>query len=121
MLSFLSDQFCSLVFALSNIYFIGCIYANGNLQDGFNPDWQKCSAATPLWPVVFLLGSGPLFVRLVQSIRRFSDSNHIMHLINVSYLYIYRLSVLTFEHIQGGKYATGIIGYFCFYLWRRQG
>jgi len=88
MLPSFSDQFCSLTFTLSHLYFVGCIYANGFVH-GFDPDWQKCSIPTSRWPVGFVFAALPLFVRLVQCVRRFVDSKLDMHLINVSFLRIY--------------------------------
>ncbi|KAF8220925.1 EXS-domain-containing protein [Tricholoma matsutake] len=96
------DQFCSFIFTFSNFYFIGCVYANGSLKS-LDPNWETCSSITQRWPAVFTLASLPLLFRLLQSIRRFVDSKHVMHLIN------------------GGKYGTGIISYLCFYIWRQQG
>lgn len=98
----MGDQFCSFIFTFSNFYFIGCVYANGSLKS-LDPNWETCSSITQRWPAVFTLASLPLLFRLLQSIRRFVDSKHVMHLIN------------------GGKYGTGIISYLCFYIWRQQG
>ena len=73
-----SDQFCSLVFTISNFYFLGCAYSGG-----FDAHWVKCM--TPArWGVPFVLASLPLLARLVQSIRRWADSKLVTHLINVS-------------------------------------
>lgn len=90
MLPFLSDQFCSFIFTFSNFYFIGCVYANGSLKS-LDPNWETCSSITQRWPAVFTLASLPLLFRLLQSIRRFVDSKHVMHLINVSHLRIHRV------------------------------
>ncbi|KAF9568304.1 EXS-domain-containing protein [Agrocybe pediades] len=92
----MGDQFCSLTFTLSNLYFFVCVYA-----DDFGQDWAKCRVTSLSWPVYFVLGSLPLFIRLVQSIKRYADSKLITHLIN------------------GGKYASGIVSALFFYLWRR--
>lgn len=73
-----SDQFCSLVFTLSNLYFIGCAYSGG-----FNDHWLQC-IGNRNWGVPFVLASLPLLVRLVQSVKRWVDSRLITHLINVS-------------------------------------
>ncbi|TFK38118.1 EXS-domain-containing protein [Crucibulum laeve] len=94
----MGDQFCSLIFTLSNLYLFACVYA-----DGFSPNWRKCGSSSPHWPVAFTLAALPLFVRLVQSIKRYADSKLITHLIN------------------GGKYGSGIISYFFYFLWRHQG
>ncbi|KAF9458973.1 EXS-domain-containing protein [Collybia nuda] len=94
----LGDQFCSLVFTLSNLYLFGCVYASG-----LDETWRKCGSSNPRWYLAFLLASLPSFVRLVQSIRRYADSKLSTHLIN------------------GGKYGSGIVAFFFFYLWRHQG
>ncbi|KAH8084370.1 EXS family protein/ERD1/XPR1/SYG1 family protein [Cristinia sonorae] len=67
----MGDQFCSLIFTLSNLYFIPC--------------------------------SLPLLSRAIQSLRRYHDSKLFTHLIN------------------GGKYATGIVYYLSYYIWRNHG
>ncbi|EPQ52134.1 hypothetical protein GLOTRDRAFT_80314 [Gloeophyllum trabeum ATCC 11539] len=51
----------------------------------------------------FVLASLPLFVRLVQSVKRWYDSRLITHLIN------------------GGKYGFGIVMYGMYYNWRYHG
>jgi hypothetical protein len=84
-LRFLSDQFCSLIFSLSNLYFVGCVYTH-RLDGNFDADWHACSFPTKVWPGIFVLAALPLCARLVQCIRRFSDSGHLMHLINVGFL-----------------------------------
>ncbi|KAI0252472.1 EXS family-domain-containing protein, partial [Lactifluus subvellereus] len=94
----LGDQLCSLAFPLSNIYFIACSYARGFHSSSL----QKCGRPAP-WGIPFVLGALPLVVRFVQSIRRWWDSRLITHLIN------------------GGKYFTGIVFSFCYYLWRHNG
>ncbi|KAF8966563.1 EXS-domain-containing protein, partial [Flammula alnicola] len=91
----MGDQFCSLVFTLSNIYFFVCVYV-----DNFSDNWEKCSVTSDHWPIAFVLGSLPLFIRLVQSVKRYNDSKLITHLIN------------------GGKYGSGIISYLFFFMWR---
>ncbi|KAI0763435.1 EXS-domain-containing protein [Trametes elegans] len=95
----MGDQFCSLVFTLSHLYFVGCVYATG-LDSG----WRRCTTNPgPKWGVPFLLASLPLLVRLVQSVKRWVDSRLITHLIN------------------GGKYGSGIIQYLFYFIWREQG
>ena len=76
-----SDQFCSLVFTLSNLYFLACTYANN-----FHLDvWERCGTASRAgYVAAFAVGALPLLVRLVQSIRRYYDSGLVTHLINVS-------------------------------------
>jgi xenotropic and polytropic retrovirus receptor 1 len=73
------DQFCSLVFMLSNLYFLGCAY-NGE----FDSALQRCNSFASGWPITFALSALPFVVRLVQSVKRYADSGLITHLINVS-------------------------------------
>jgi len=94
----LGDQLCSLAFPLGNIYFVACSYARG-FQSHSSPECNK----PHLWGVPLLLAVLPSVARLGQSIRRWWDSRLITHLIN------------------GGKYLTGIMYYFCYYLWRHNG
>ncbi|KAI0298702.1 EXS-domain-containing protein [Multifurca ochricompacta] len=95
-LVFLSrDQLCSLAFPLSNIYFIACAYVRGFHSDQF----QKCNKPVH-WGVPFLLAALPFVARFSQSIRPYSFHS---------------------LHIQGGKYLTGIMYFFCYYLWRHKG
>ncbi|KAF8068754.1 EXS-domain-containing protein [Lyophyllum atratum] len=95
----MGDQFCSLVFTLSNFYLFGCVYARG-----FDSDWTKCGVSrSPQWAVSFVLASLPLFIRVVQSLKRYYDSGLVTHLIN------------------GGKYGSGILSNLFFYIWRHQG
>ncbi|KIP07309.1 hypothetical protein PHLGIDRAFT_42215, partial [Phlebiopsis gigantea 11061_1 CR5-6] len=93
----MGDQFCSLVFTISNFYFLGCAYSGG-----FGTHWTQCMTPTR-WGVPFVLASLPLLARLVQSIRRWVDSKLMTHLIN------------------GGKYGAGIVYYFFYFNWRHQG
>lgn len=76
-----SDQFCSLVFSLTHIYFTGCAYKNH-----FPPNvFTVCGVQTKAgWSVQFVLAVLPFVVRLVQSVRRYVDSRLPTHLINVS-------------------------------------
>jgi hypothetical protein len=79
------DQLCSMAFTLSNLYFVGCVYAGG-FDSAINPI-QRCgsSSTTPIsaWSFAFILAALPNFIRLVQSIRRYYDSKMILHLVNV--------------------------------------
>lgn len=74
------DQFCSLVFTLSNLTLIGCVYSQG-----FDAEWRKCGSASRLWPLAFVLAVLPFLVRFIQSIRRYVDSKLTTHLINVRF------------------------------------
>ncbi|KAF9051368.1 EXS-domain-containing protein [Panaeolus papilionaceus] len=101
----MGDQFCSLVFTLSNLFLIACTYAHN-----FPEDWSaKCSSSQGAgpgghgWLFAFALASVPFVIRLVQSVKRYLDSKLITHLIN------------------GGKYANGIISYFFYFLWKHSG
>lgn len=73
-----SDQLCSLVFTLSNLYMLACVYA-----EGFPDDWSTCTNQSKTWPVAFMLSALPFVIRLVQSIKRYADSGLVTHLINV--------------------------------------
>ena len=77
--NFRSDQFCSLVFTLSNLFFVACAYS-----EGLDADWRKCTSEHKLWGIPFLLAALPLLVRTVQSVKRWFDSRLVTHLINVS-------------------------------------
>ncbi|KAF5381280.1 hypothetical protein D9615_008351 [Tricholomella constricta] len=95
----MGDQFCSLVFTLSNMYLFACVYARG-----FDDDWTKCGVTgSPRWPVAFVLASLPFLIRLVQSVKRYCDSGLATHMIN------------------GGKYGSSIVSNLFFYVWRHQG
>lgn len=80
MISSNRDQFCSLVFTLSNLYFVACAYTRN-----FDSDWEQCTR-NRIWGVPFVLAILPFVVRLVQSIKRWFDSGLGTHLINVGYL-----------------------------------
>jgi len=77
------DQFCSMLFTLSNLYLFGCVYANG-----FSLDWRKCGGTSPHWPVSFVLTTLPFAIRVIQSIKRYVDSGLVTHLINVCWFCI---------------------------------
>jgi xenotropic and polytropic retrovirus receptor 1 len=111
---FNSDQFCSMVFVFSNLYFFGCVYA-----EGFTEDWQDCGLQTSNWAVVFILAILPFLVRSIQSIRRYLDSGLATHLINVScqFLFCIQCSIA----LQAGKYAAGIVSFLMYFMWRHSG
>ncbi|KAJ7666139.1 EXS-domain-containing protein [Mycena polygramma] len=94
----MGDQFCSLVFTLSNLDLVVCLYV-----DGFSSSWRKCSSSSKLWPLSSTLAILPFLVRLIQSIKRYADSGLNTHLIN------------------GGKYGAGIVAYVCYFIWRHKG
>ncbi|KAG1862041.1 EXS family protein/ERD1/XPR1/SYG1 family protein [Suillus subalutaceus] len=141
----LGDQFCSLVYSLSNFYFVGCFYsqyfpyvpsyvnASSSQQNtsmaivprffsssqmsslvprdnvlssaydsAVQEAWSTCGAESH-WGPYFVLAMLPFLVRFVQSVRRYRDSKLPSHLINA------------------GKYGMGMVYYFCYYLWKRDG
>jgi len=73
-----SDQLCSMVFSLSNLSTFICVYVNG-----FKEDWANCRSQSNAWPIAFVLAALPFLFRLTQSIKRYTDSGLITHLINV--------------------------------------
>ncbi|KAI9568027.1 EXS-domain-containing protein [Boletus coccyginus] len=102
----LGDQLCSLVYSLSNLYFVGCFYirfANSAPAYDFQVEeaWSTCTVAQN-WRWYYFLGMLPFLARFLQSLRRYWDSNHPVHLINA------------------GKYAMAIICYLCYCYWRHQ-
>ena len=115
---FYRDQFCSLSFSLTNLYFIGCIYSSGFSA----PNWdRRCNTKGPEWVIHFLLAGLPCFCRLAQSLRRWYDSRLGAHLINVSNPYLFGAKIRLTPASKGGKYASGILMYWFYYLWRHHG
>ncbi|KAJ7108541.1 EXS family-domain-containing protein [Mycena epipterygia] len=94
----MGDQFTSLVFSLSNLPLLACVWSGG-----LGPEWRMCGNVSRFWPLAFVLGVLPFFVRFVQSIKRYVDSKLNTHLINA------------------GKYGAGIINYLFYFLWRHRG
>ncbi|KAF7325791.1 Signal transduction protein [Mycena kentingensis (nom. inval.)] len=94
----LGDQLCSLVFTLSNLCFVACLY-----EEGFTTNWRRCGSKSSLWPLSFVLATLPFLIRLVQSIKRYVDSGLDTHMVNA------------------GKYASGIVAYLCYFIWRHKG
>lgn len=96
----MGDQFCSLGFTLSNLYFTSCAYA----YNFPSTVWEQCGTQSQVgWSMSFVLTMLPLLARMIQSVRRYYDSDLSIHLINA------------------GKYGSGIIYYFFFFLWRYHG
>ena len=67
-----------------------------------------------------------LLLRLVQSLRRYVDSNSTIHLINVSLgSFVLPNGMKRIDtrpaHVQGGKYGFGIVQYFFYFLWQHHG
>ncbi|KAG6379562.1 EXS family-domain-containing protein [Boletus reticuloceps] len=103
----LGDQCCSLVYSLSNLYFVGCFYTRfANYVSTYDPQvqeaWSTCSV-TQNWTWYYLLSMLPFMVRFMQSLRRYRDSKNFIHLINA------------------GKYTIAIIYYLCYFYWKHQG
>ena len=110
------DQFCSLVFTLSNLYFVACVY-RGDFIEGS----QRCKPSRA-WPIMFFLSALPSIVRLVQSLKRYADSRLITHLINVRPCHQFEVpdSLMT-SYVQGGKYGAGIFYYLFYAIWSSRG
>lgn len=79
---FSSDQFCSLIFTMGNLYIFACSYANG-----FDNWRTKCGSTTKAWPAAFSLAMLPLLIRVIQSGKRYVDSRLGTHLINVGFFF----------------------------------
>ena len=79
-----SDQFCSLIFTLSNMYFVVCAYASGD----FDNSLQTCLPSNQNWAAFFILAALPLFIRVIQSVKRYSEAKLTSHLINVSFIFL---------------------------------
>jgi len=93
----MGDQWCSLTFTLSNLYFVGCAY-----QANWDNVWNTCNLGWR-WGLPFFLTSLPSIIRLIQCIKRWADSGLKIHLIN------------------GGKYTSSIVAYVAYYMWRHNG
>ncbi|CAE6434665.1 unnamed protein product [Rhizoctonia solani] len=91
----LGDQFCSLVYTMSNMYFLICAYA-----DHWERIEQRCQLEQH-WTVPLVLSTIPFIIRFVQCIRRYIDSKHRHHLTNAV------------------KYVASIIYYLTYYIWRK--
>lgn len=94
---FVADELNSLVYPLSNLWFIGCAY---------NKHWPSDTySACPTggnWVHALLLVI-PGLIRLIQCLKRYKDSRLSIHLINA------------------GKYLSVIIQYSLFSVWRSRG
>ncbi|KIK38861.1 hypothetical protein CY34DRAFT_90270 [Suillus luteus UH-Slu-Lm8-n1] len=119
-----TDFWLGLAYSLTNFYFVGCFYSryfpyipshhntsslmprDTSIWSAHDPAvqdaWTTCGTALN-WGSYFVLAMIPFAVRLLQSLRRYKDSKLPTHLINA------------------GKYGMGIVYYFCYYLWRRDG
>jgi len=94
----MGDQFCSLVYTTTNLYFFSCSYITN-----FNNPWKECVPRPNNWVYYWLLAALPNLIRLVQSIKRYVDSKLYTHLIN------------------GGKYTSSVVSYLVYYSWRGRG
>ncbi|KAJ7359367.1 EXS-domain-containing protein [Mycena albidolilacea] len=94
----MGDQFCSLVFTLSNLNLVVCLYV-----EGFNSNWRNCGSSSQYWPLSFFFAILPFLCRVLQSFKRYADSGLNTHLINA------------------GKYGAGIVSYLCYFIWRHKG
>ncbi|KAF8558288.1 EXS-domain-containing protein [Imleria badia] len=103
----LGDQFCSLMYSISNVYFIGCFYRRWSLlSSAYDPlaqeAWSTCGIPRN-WGGYYLLGMLPFLARFVQSLRRYRDSK------------------LPGQLANAGKYGMGMVQYFFYCYWRHQG
>ena len=110
-----SDQLCSSIFTISNTPLFVCVYL-----DNFSDDWQKCKNSSRTWPIAFGLSSIPFIIRLGQSVKRYFDSKHVAHLVNVSFLLFstqlwYCLTLA--YNLKAAKYGTGIVSYLFYFMW----
>ncbi|CAE6422639.1 unnamed protein product [Rhizoctonia solani] len=90
----LGDQLCSLVYTMSNLYFLVCAYV-----DHWNRIEERCQLEQH-WTIPLVLSTIPFIIRFVQCIRRYFDSKQTHHLVN------------------GVKYVASIIYYVTYYVWR---
>ncbi|KAG6377203.1 EXS family-domain-containing protein [Boletus reticuloceps] len=83
----LGDQFCSLVYPLCSLFFVGCFYTRYNLlSSAHDPRAQEAMNScgiTQNWGWYYFLGMLPFLVRVVQSVRRYRDSKLVGQLVNV--------------------------------------
>ncbi|KAG8970520.1 hypothetical protein FRC03_006649 [Tulasnella sp. 419] len=98
----MGDQFCSLVYSLSSLFFIGCAYSY-DLSDWVEDDVHSKCSLSHHWLAGFFLTSLPSVIRLIQCIKRWLDSGLYIHLIN------------------GGKYSSSVLTYALYYYWRNTG
>jgi hypothetical protein len=76
----MGDQFCSLVFTLSNLNLVVCLYV-----EGFNSNWRNCGSSR-YWPLSFFFAILPFLCRVLQSFKRYADSGLNTHLINARFI-----------------------------------
>ncbi|KAH7098837.1 EXS-domain-containing protein [Auriculariales sp. MPI-PUGE-AT-0066] len=98
----LGDQFCSLVYTLTSMYFIACA---ATVDGGWTNAIPRCETRNNRhWPLLFFLASLPSIVRAVQCVRRWVDEGKRMHLVNV-----------------WGKYLSSMVMYLFYFWWRFHG
>ncbi|CAE6448441.1 unnamed protein product [Rhizoctonia solani] len=90
----LGDQLCSLVYTMSNLYFLVCAYV-----DRWHRIEERCQLEQH-WAIPLVLSLIPFIIRFVQCIRRYFDSKTSHHLVN------------------GAKYVASMVYYITYYVWR---
>lgn len=93
---FVADELNSLVYSISNLWFLGCAYNKGFSQ---HPDMYLVCSAGGNW-VYSLLLVVPALIRAIQCLKRYKDSGLPIHLVNL------------------GKYTSVMLQYALFALWR---
>ncbi|KAF8440794.1 EXS family-domain-containing protein [Boletus edulis BED1] len=100
----LGDQFCSLVYPLCSLFFVGCFYTRYNLlSSAHDPRAQEAMNScgiTQNWGWYYFLGMLPFLVRVAQSVRRYRDSKLVGQLVNA------------------GKYTMGMVQFLLYCYWR---
>ena len=66
-----------MVYTISNLYGIGCAYRY-KWQDPL----ERCTGGNQ-WIVLFVLSVLPYLIRLIQCVKRYTDSGVVHHLVNV--------------------------------------
>ncbi|KAF8133906.1 EXS family-domain-containing protein [Boletus edulis] len=98
------DQFCSLVYPLCSLFFVGCFYTRYNLlSSAHDPRAQEAMNScgiTQNWGWYYFLGMLPFLVRVAQSVRRYRDSKLVGQLVNA------------------GKYTMGMVQFLLYCYWR---
>jgi len=91
----LGDQLCSLVFSMSSLVIVFCIWKDDSGSGGCKSEFH--------WSIPFVLDGLPSLIRFIQCIRRHHDSGLYIHLIN------------------GGKYLVTIFYYLSYNMWKYRG
>ncbi|KAG8902948.1 hypothetical protein FRB99_003916 [Tulasnella sp. 403] len=93
----MGDQLCSMVYTIGRLYFTACVYA---------VHWDDPNTRCNLqyrWIPGIILSAIPSLIRLIQCVKRYSDSKNYIHLVNA------------------GKYASSIVASSLFFSWREHG